>query len=167
MRSCCKEVREGLLDLLINVRFRSDSSMFDMNTLKMEEEKEQLRNECDNLQLVSMIRDNIQLILCLKTNIDEDGIEEGESFQESPCKGKKKKDSKALGKSISSIYKDKSMKAFLDKDEASYSKILKEMDCQKSMMSTPSRSFDGPPAAYEEIIQKLESDIRTHIRIEQ
>jgi hypothetical protein len=39
---CCKEVKEALIDLYINVKVRNDSSMMDIQSEDLESEKVQL-----------------------------------------------------------------------------------------------------------------------------
>ena len=51
-----------------------------------------------------------------------------------------------------------------DIDGVSHSRILDGLD---SCRSTPMNVKGAPPKVYEELIQKLEADIRMHIRIEQ
>ena len=61
----CMKVKDSLIDLYINVKVRNDTSMIDISSTKLDEEREELQS-LDNLDLIEYIKSSVEILVSLK-----------------------------------------------------------------------------------------------------
>jgi hypothetical protein len=118
--------------------------MYDVNADKLDQERQQLL-PIDSIALIQYIRSSVEVLVSLK--------EEGDESEEPSHMNSLQGCANLLKSSRLTLYRDESSEAGF------HSKI--------STVSTPPTVKDNLSKQYEEMIVKLESDIRSHIRIEQ
>lgn len=149
---CCAQVKESLIDLYINVKVRDDTSLVDMSTNRLENEREELE-KLRNLDLIEYIKSSVEVLVSLKADAEGERTANGNFLHQ---------------KSLSSIRNCHDLLKSRDQFSQSNSKLF--IEGESSIISPEGKHNDTfskyPPQHYEEIMQKLEGDIRDHIRIE-
>ncbi|CDW72573.1 UNKNOWN [Stylonychia lemnae] len=134
------EVHNSLIELYLDVKVRSNEEIVNLNDDQLEREQQKLL-EVDTLSLIEYIKTSIEILLNLKMET---------SMSANNYSNNKKRTS-----GNNRINTDTSNQ--LDNSQLT----------NNSNYTSTTNGQKEPPKAYEEIIQKLENDIRNHIRVEQ
>ena len=70
-RACCKDVKDLLIDLCVNVKVRNDSSLNEINSEMLDIEKTHLAQK-DHIELVNMIKESIEILISFKMEEEEE-----------------------------------------------------------------------------------------------
>lgn len=65
VNECCKDVKEALIDLFINVKIRNVKSFSEITSEKLESEKQELVL-LDNMDLIEAIKGSIEVLINMK-----------------------------------------------------------------------------------------------------
>lgn len=131
-------LEEAIIELYLNVKVRSNDEISKYDASTFENEKQKLR-EVDPHTVLDYIKSSIEILMSLKS--------------EEHAAAKRKK--------ITKFEKAKDNHGFEEENSDMMSMT------SQSLCSTLEKFKEGPPHEYEEAIQKLEGDVRMHIRVEQ
>ena len=163
-----RSIKEAIIDLYLAIKIRSTEELDQINDGNLEDEKSKLLNGSDCFQILEYIRSSIEIIMNLKI----------EDLEKNDGKKKKIAPKRAVN---TDVMPSEERSVMQDAPETDLDEISVESRnlIQQSMkdalvhMVENNETGDlgggkkiGPPAVYEKIIQKLESDIRGHIRLE-
>ena len=162
------KVKEAIVDLYLAIKIRSTEELDAINDEALREEKNKLMAEQDSFQVLEYIRSSIEIIMNLKIEDLEKTSNKKSATQsrESPLP---KADGPASVRqseiSVSRIsVESKNLILQSMKDALLY--MIQQKETADSYERTAAKQAGSPPVVYERIIQKLEADIRGHIRLE-
>ena len=157
-----KNIKEAIIDLYLAIKIRSTEELDRINDGNLQDEKTKLMDNFDCFQILEYIRSSIEIIMNLKIEDlekNEGGKKNLISATNSQLTGDQLKDDTSIdGISIESknliqqSMKDALIHMMEQNENASNRQVVKK---SKSL-----------PSTYEKIMQKLEADIRGHIRLE-
>lgn len=169
-------VKEAIVDLYLAIKIRSTEELDQINEDNLKTEKKKLLRTCDCFQLLEYIRSSIEIIMNLKIEDLEKNDQKktpqsynnyGTSRHGQDTEMSLSKISVASKNLILQSMKDALIYMIENKETADNVDALQAESASKHGSSLKkSRGVKGPPLVYEKIIQKLESDIRGHIRLE-
>lgn len=163
-----RSIKEAIIDLYLAIKIRSTEELDQINDGNLEDEKSKLLNGSDCFQILEYIRSSIEIIMNLKI----------EDLEKNDGKKKKIAPKRAVNTDVMPSEERSVMQEApeTDLDEISVeSRNLIQQSMKDALVHMVENNETGdlgggkkigPPAVYEKIIQKLESDIRGHIRLE-
>jgi hypothetical protein len=163
-----RSIKEAIIDLYLAIKIRSTEELDRINDGNLQNEKSKLMNSADCFQILEYIRSSIEIIMNLK-------IEDLEKNDKS--KQQKQRPNKVNTDCLPSA-EDRSRMGNTETDIEGISIESRNL-IQQSMKDALAHMIShnetgeyvggkkiGPPAVYEKLIQKLEGDVRGHIRLE-
>ena len=168
------DIKEAIIDLYLAIKIRSTEELDKINDGNLKTEKEKLMDNVDAFQILEYIRSSIEIIMNLKIEDLERNDDKNPNSKKPTTKNQ-----------IDQITDDISALSIPGGNETSISAISVESKnlIQQSMKDALLHMIEnketrdainykkcaktgGAPMVYEKIIQKLEADIRGHIRLE-
>ncbi|CDW91583.1 UNKNOWN [Stylonychia lemnae] len=165
-----EQVREAIVELYLNVKIRSTEEIANFNDDMMEEERERLYR-VDSLEVLDYVKQSVEILMNMKgeefenyqknKEIQERIKRREEEKLEQLKKQKQQQQQEGLNESerVQQLQQNKGRnnnRFILDTSVYSSLSQTGQVMSQKSI-----------PTDYEKMIQKLEGDIRNHIRVEQ
>lgn len=150
-------LKEAIIDLYLAIKIRSTEELDKIDDDHLSKEKTKLLKQ-DGFQILEYIRSSIEIIMNLKI----EDLEREMNQKKSSNKGGDV--SSSAQSSVSSKFVHQSMKESLaieNKMESQKGNIQVDFDKEKDDKG----NSDNPPKEYEKMLQKLEADIRGHIRV--
>lgn len=157
-----KNIKEAIIDLYLAIKIRSTEELDRINDGNLQDEKTKLMDNFDCFQILEYIRSSIEIIMNLKIEDlekNEGGKKNLISATNSQLTGDQLKDDTSIdGISIES----KNLIQQSMKDA-----LIHMMEQNENASNRqPVKKSKSLPSTYEKIMQKLEADIRGHIRLE-
>ena len=148
-------LRDAITDLYLDVKIRSSEEIDQYDTNQFQKERDRL-NSLSLVTIVEYIKSSIEILMNMK--LDESEQKTTSKYRPSSRPYFKREDKASVNELELGKNKTSDPKKEIDLDP---SKIKLE-DTNKSILT----DYE-PPKEYEKVIQKLEADVRNHIRVEQ
>ncbi|CDW79975.1 UNKNOWN [Stylonychia lemnae] len=155
-----KNLKEAIIDLYLAIKIRSTEELDKIDESHLEKEKKKLLKQ-DGFQILEYIRSSIEIIMNLK-------IEDLEKEMSMKKQGDSGNDMNSSSYSVTSAsFVHASMKEALANSQHGHVESQKgNLVRDDNNSKKNSQQSEEPPKEYEKMLQKLESDIRGHIRLE-
>lgn len=154
-------IKEAIIDLYLAIKIRSTDELDKINDDNLKDEKRKLMTSVDCFQILEYIRSSIEIIMNLKI----DDLEKNEGKKKEKEEESDVNMSRAAETSISGISVESQNLIQQSMKEALLHMIESNEKLDRKAIQKYASSGE-PPRVYEKIIQKLEADIRGHIRLE-
>ena len=154
-------IKEAIIDLYLAIKIRSTDELDKINDDNLKDEKRKLMTSVDCFQILEYIRSSIEIIMNLKIDdLEKNEGKKREKEEDSDANMSRAAETSISGLSIESqnLIQQSMKEALLHMIESN-----EKLD-RKAIQKYASNG--EPPRVYEKIIQKLEADIRGHIRLE-
>ena len=153
-----RNIKEAIIDLYLAIKIRSTDELDQINDDGLKDEKTKLMESVDCFQILEYIRSSIEIIMNLKI----DDLEKNENS--------KRKDGQSglPSEQVTSRGQETDVDGISVESKNLIQQSMKEalLHMVKTTKATKMTAKGEPPKEYEKIIQKLEADIRGHIRLE-
>ena len=172
-------MKEAIIDLYLAIKIRSTEELDQINESNLRHEKQKLLKSCDCFQILEYIRSSIEIIMNLKIEDLEknDQKKRREATQRGQSTTRKGHDTEMSLSGISVASQNLILQSMKDAlihmiennetaDNVEFVPVENSSKDGDLVQHTAAKIARGPPVVYEKIIQKLESDIRGHIRLE-
>eukprot|EP00347_Sterkiella_histriomuscorum_P012990 403366438 len=171
-----KNLKEAIIDLYLAIKIRSTEELDRIDEDHLDKEKKKLLKQ-DGFQILEYIRSSIEIIMNLKIEDLEKEMSMKRNHNPGESGQNSHNDMNSSGYSITSAsFVHASMKEALANSQHGYNtdslKGLGARNNNNQLQQNQSTTNAGgavseePPKEYEKMLQKLESDIRGHIRLE-
>ena len=151
------DIKEAIIDLYLAIKIRSTEELDAINDDALKSEKQKLMDDQDAFQVLEYIRSSIEIIMNLKI----DDLEKGSARKSAS------EHSQSMQQSMTSVslanFSVASNNLILQSMKDALAAMISSRETQDAVEKTKQGAIPRP---YERIIQKLEADIRGHIRLE-
>lgn len=163
-------VRKSILDLFLNVKIRSQEEIAAMDENAIELEKEKLKN-VDTIDLIDYIKQSVEILMHMRMEefeLFKQNWETQERIRKAKLKEEKdnlkKKVTKERAQTCNTKFFDKLKHELLSNDSQSSFDVGTEKGQERRAYCA---NLDKQARGYQELLIKLEGDVRQHIRVEQ